>query len=180
MKKILVLSSAIAALVLVLTLVPGRAEARRRYYSSNVAGEPGNSTFGIGLILGAPTGLSMELKLSGQSALDFAIGLNTFDDTDGGYFHFDYLVYLTDLSRGGSVAVPLYLGIGLAFWDPYRHFNNDDLNVALRVPFGLAIAFRTAPVQFFGELAVRVLFVDQGYDDDTTDLTGGLGFRVYF
>jgi hypothetical protein len=50
------------------------------------------------------------------------------------------------------------------------------------VPFGLAIALRQAPVQFFFELALRVLVIDDddGRNDDDVDLTGGLGFRVYF
>jgi hypothetical protein len=175
-------AAAAVVFVLVAVLAPGRAEARRRYGGS-FGGEPGASTFGIGLILGSPTGLSMELRLSNQTALDFALGLDDFREDDGGYFHFDYLVYLADLARGGSVSLPVYLGVGLAFWDEYDRFDNDDeLNLGLRVPFGIAIAFRTAPIQFFGELAIRVLLVDDddGRDDDDVDLTGGLGFRVYF
>ena len=185
-KKLGVITSALAVLVLVLVLAPGQAEARRRYGGG--MGEPGASTFGIGLILGTPTGLSLELRLSPRSALDFAIGFGSFDDDDDyyddddGYLHFDYLVYLADLARGGSVAVPFYLGIGAAFWDNDRRndFDNDDLNMGIRVPFGLALAFRSAPVQFFFELALRLQILDENDSDDDLDLTGALGFRVYF
>jgi hypothetical protein len=179
-KRLRIMTGAFAALALVLVLAPARAEARR-YYGGSVDGEPGTRTFGIGLMVLQPTALSMELKLSSATALDFAIGLNDFDEHDGAYFHFDYLVYLADLARGGSVAVPFYLGVGLALWDYNDRFNdNDNLNGGLRIPFGLAIAFRTAPVQFFAELAIRLQFIDEDENDDNVDLTGGLGFRVYF
>ena len=179
-KRLRILTGALAALALVLVLGPGRAEARR-YYGGSVDGMPGNRTFGIGLMVLQPTALSLELKLSPATALDFAIGLNDFDDGDGAYFHFDYLVYLADLARGGSVAVPFYLGVGLALWDYDDRFdNNDNLNGALRIPFGLAIAFRTAPVQIFAELALRLQFIDENKNDDNVDLTGAIGFRIYF
>jgi hypothetical protein len=171
---------ALVAFVLVLVLAPGRAEARR-YYGGSVDGAPGTRTFGIGIMVLQPTALSMELKLSGSSGLDFAVGFNNFDEHDGGYFHFDYLVYLADLSRGGSVAVPFYLGIGLALWDYDDRFdNNDNLDGGLRIPFGLAISFRSAPVKFFGELALRFQFIDENDNNDNFDLTGAIGFRVYF
>ena len=179
-KLLRTMTVALAALVLLFVLAPGRAEARR-YYGGSVDGAAGSRTFGIGIIFLQPTGLSMELKLSGNSGLDFALGLNDFDENDGAYFHFDYLVYLADLARGGSVAVPFYLGVGLALWDYNDRFDdNDNLNGGLRIPLGLAISFRSAPVKFFAELAFRLQFIDEDKNDDTLDLTGALGFRVYF
>ncbi len=188
MQKLGLISSVCAALALVLLVAPEGAEARR-HGNGGFGGAPASRTFGIGLILGTPTGLSLELRLSPRTALDFAIGFDELDDDDddfgdddGGYFHFDYLVYLADLSRGGSVGVPLYLGIGAAIYDDDDGFDDDDLNVGLRVPFGIALALRSVPLQFFFELAVRILVVDDddGRDDDNVDLTGGLGFRIYF
>ena len=82
-KKIGLIASALVAFALVLALSPARAEARR-FRGGSFGGQPGARTFGIGLILGAPTGLSMELRLSSRTALDFALGLDTFDERDGG------------------------------------------------------------------------------------------------
>jgi hypothetical protein len=78
------------------------------------------------------------------------------------------------------VGVPIYLGVGGVIAGPRSNFG-DNLALGVRVPFGLAIQFRRAPVQLFFELAVRLLFVREGNNNyDRTDLTGGLGFRVYF
>lgn len=138
-------------------------------------------TFGLGLILGEPTGLSAELLSGGHTAVDFALGLESLDDDEEFYFHLDYLVMPVDLSRGGAVAVPLYLGIGGYLFDHGADFDVADIGV--RVPFGLALDFRRAPFQVFGELAVRVLLVTFDHDDaghDRVDLSGALGFRFFF
>jgi hypothetical protein len=172
--------AALAALLLVATTARD-AEARRR---GGFGGSPGGSTLGIGLILLSPTGLSLELRLGPRSAIDAAIDFDVFDDDDSSISHIDYLAYLADLSRGGSISVPLYLGVGVVFLDHDYGRDDDDLHLGFRVPFGIALALRTAPVQFFFEGAVRVLFHDHDeFDDDDdadVDLTGGLGFRVYF
>jgi hypothetical protein len=38
---------------------------------------------------------------------------------------------------------------------------------------------RSAPIEFYGELAVALLFIDPA-NDLHADLQGGLGFRIYF
>jgi hypothetical protein len=175
MTKRLVSAALVAACVLAGAAVvawPGEAEARRGGRSAM------SRDFGLGLIIGAPTGLSAELRLGSNTSLDFALGLERFDD-DELYLHFDYLVYPVDLASGGSVAVPLYLGVGAILWDRGNDFG-DDLSLGVRVPFGLALAFRRAPVQIFFELAVRLIVVEEVDRDDDVDLTGGVGFRVYF
>jgi hypothetical protein len=149
-----------------------------------IGGEPGRSTLGLGIILGAPTGLSLELRLGPRTAFDVAVGIDNYEHNDY-YVHFDYLVYLIELSRGGTLSIPFYLGIGLVLWDGhYGDRDNDyedDMRIGARVPFGLALAWRRAPVQIFLEGAVRILFYDdRDRDYDTVDLTGAAGFRVYF
>jgi hypothetical protein len=135
--------------------------------------------FGLGLILGSPTGLSGEVRLARTTSIDFAVGLDAFDDEDT-YFHLDYLIYLTDLSRGGSLGVPIYLGVGGNVYDHGGDFG-DDMHIGARIPFGLALAFRRTPVQFFFELALNVLVVeDHDHDHDRVRLNGAIGFRVYF
>lgn len=164
---------AAAALAAALVAAPRAAWARRP------TGEPFSRTFGIGLIVGTPTGLSGEVRLGGNTSLDFALGLDAFEDEDT-YLHVDYLVYLTDLASGRDLGVPIYLGVGGILYDHDRDFG-DDLHIGVRVPFGIALAFRRAPVEIFFELAVRVVLVhEDDHKHDRAGLGGALGFRVYF
>lgn len=164
--------TAVAAATL-LSALPD-AEARR-----SRSARPRSKTLGLGLILGAPTGLSGELNLGGQTSLDFAVGLDAFNERDL-YFHIDYLVYLVNLANGGSVDVPIYLGVGGFAWD-HDDAGGDNFHLGARVPFGIALALRRAPVQFFFEVALRVILIEgDNHDHRLIGVSGGLGFRVYF
>jgi hypothetical protein len=168
--------AAAATLVLMgVLLSPRAAEARRGRGGSAALAQD----VGIGLIVGSPTGLSLEARLGGRTSFDFALGIDAFDDDENFYVHFDYLVMPAILGSGGAVDVPLYLGVGGVIWDRGGDFG-DDLHLGVRVPFGLAFAFRRAPLQIFAELAIRVLFYSEIDDDNDADVTGALGFRVYF
>src|SRR5215831_14050995 len=92
------------ALILLLVLSCVGARAAHAY-------GPQGRSIGIGVMLPEPTAFTLEAYLSRNTALDFAIGWNTFDERHG-YGHIDYLVLPFDLSHGGSVSVPFYLGIG--------------------------------------------------------------------
>jgi hypothetical protein len=137
----------------------------------------GGGSIGIGVVLGQPTAFTLEAYLGGHTALDFDAGFVDFDNQSDFYFSLDYIVLPVDLARGGSVSVPLYLGVGgavIALNDPAS-----DILVGVRVPFGLQLNFRSAPLQIFFELAIKVLIVDP-IDTRRLDLDGGVGFRIFF
>ena len=138
------------------------------------AGGPDGKVFGIGVCVPEPSAFTFEIYLSHATAVDFAVGWDTFSDKNG-YGHFDYLVYPLDLARSGTVAVPFYLGLGV--WLREVH---SDVDFGVRVPFGLAINFRNAPLQIFGELAVKILIASAYDPADRVDLDGDVGFRLYF
>jgi hypothetical protein len=131
-------------------------------------------SFGLGLEIGQPSAITAYASLGQYSAIDFALGFPTFDDRYL-YLHLDYLVMPVDLARGGSLSVPLYLGIGGFLYDFH-----DDIWGGVRVPFGIALDFRTAPLQVFFELAVKVLLIRPVDVGDRVDLDGVVGFRVFF
>ena len=136
---------------------------------------------GLGLTFYEPTGLTAAFRLSGTQSLDLTVGLDTFDDTDAGYAHLQYLVSPFELTHSSSVAVPVYLGLGPYVYDHNRSFD-DDVHLGLRVPFGIAVEFR-APIQLFFELAVRAPIAELDHDDrhdHGTDLGGAVGFRLFF
>jgi hypothetical protein len=135
---------------------------------------PQGHSVGIGIILPEPSGFTLEAYLSRNTALDFAIGWDTFSQRNG-YGHLDYLVLPVDLARGGSVSVPLYLGLGIWLLEA-----GGDAFVGARVPLGLALNLRSAPLQFFGEVALRILIFAPGDPDHRLDADGAVGFRIFF
>lgn len=124
--------------------------------------------FGLGLIFGEPTGISMKYFLNEENAIDAALAWNL---NSGGWFniHADYLHhwYLINVSSG---ELPLYAGIGgrLGFGNQVR--------VGIRIPVGLSYHFDGAPFDVFIEVVPEM---------DLTPATqfnmqGGIGGRYYF
>jgi hypothetical protein len=151
--------------LLLTTLVCGFAVAQRP--------APARADIGLGLFLGEPTGLDLKIGLGNRSSLDLLLGFDTLQDGRSGYGHVTYLV--TPLvAQGNSVLVPLRLGIGGALFGP-----SSDLQFAIRAPFEVGLRLRSAPIEFYGELALAfVLFTPN--DNLRLELQGGVGFRVYF
>lgn len=138
---------------------------------------------GVGAFIGEPTGLDFKLGLARRSSLDILIGWYSdwYHDrylSRGAYGHVTYL--LTPMvGHGQSVNVPLRLGIGGAIYDTGGRFN-DNLHLAARFPFEIALAFRRSPIEIYFEVALKVTVLQDVEDHDTVDLDGGLGIRFYF
>jgi hypothetical protein len=131
---------------------------------------PARADVGVGLFLGKPTGVDIKVGLGNRSALDLLLGYDTLREGRGGYGHVTYLV--TPLvARGSSVLVPLRLGIGAAVYG-----STNDTNLAIRAPLELGLRLRSAPVEFYGELALDLVLIDPA----GLDVQGGAGFRVFF
>src|SRR5690606_25478587 len=99
-----------------------------------------SGAFGLGLIVGQPTGLTGAYELSDRTAIDAALGLAIFDDRDF-YVHVEFLWYLPTLLRGDGVELSAYLGIGGFL------VTHDDPVIGARAPFGLSLDFSAAPLQ---------------------------------
>jgi hypothetical protein len=131
---------------------------------------PARADFGLGLFLGEPTGLDLKIGLDHRSGLDIVLGWTTFDNGRNGYGHLTYLVTPV-IAQGDAVTVPIRVGIGAAVFGP-----SSDLGVLIRAPFEVGLRLRRTPLEFYGEIALALVFVDPvGFD-----VQGGLGFRLYF
>lgn len=146
------------------------------------ASPPTGKTFGMGLIVGAPTGLSIKNYFSSIHALDVGIGLGW---VGGNAFqaHVDYLFHFPMLSTP-HFQMPFYLGVGgkLAIWfhhheDGYWGPHDGQIAIGVRVPFGLSLEFRRAPFDVFAELAPGLGAWSEGVG---FFIDGALGFRFYF
>ncbi len=141
--------------------------------------------FGLGLIVGDPTGISFKYWLTGDRAIDGALAWGV---THGGYFHLhsDYLFHKADLISVSKGQFLLHYGPGIRLrsWsgDEYWHggewHDNDGthLDLGVRFPVGLTYLFDGAPVDAFIELVPTLDLVPAtGFDIDA-----GIGARYWF
>jgi hypothetical protein len=155
-----------------------------------------NKTFGIGLMIGAPTGLSGKYFVGRSNAIDFGIGsIYQYRDRRGLHIHADYLWHPVSLASAPAFELPLYLGVGGRMFNGDRcyirdrgncdYYYNDYTAIGVRAPVGIAFDFNKVPLDIFLELAFVFDFVvdrDDRYDDDAiyVDLNGAFGVRYYF
>lgn len=138
--------------------------------------------FGLGVMVGEPTGLSAKLWTSPVTAFDFGLGWSVHGDRIGNYdvgynggnrthFHVDYLWHSFDAIQS-TERFPLYYGIG-------GRLNNGGgytSSFAVRGVFGIAWIPRPAPVDIFFELVPTLqLTSSSGFGIDA-----GFGARYYF
>lgn len=132
---------------------------------------------GVGVFAGEPVGLDLDLGLARRSSLDIVLGWTRIPDDRAHYAHLTYLLTPV-VGRGRSVLVPLRLGIGAALYDDGSF--DRGVNVAVRVPLEVALRFRRAPLEIYGEISLLVTFLDDNDNNDTFDLDGGIGLRFFF
>ena len=137
--------------------------------------------FGIGLILGEPTGVSAKLWTSKINAFDFGLGVGLGGDRikyNGRYnnsgrvhFHMDYLWHSFN-AISSSERFPLYYGIGGRF----NTGGGYDGSFGVRGVFGIAWFPHATPIDVFVELVpVLQITPSTGFGIDA-----GLGIRYFF
>lgn len=149
----------------------------------------GQSDFGVGLMVGSPTGVTAKKYLAENHAFDGAFGFGY-----GGYsIHADYLFEQRDFLGENDARLGWFVGIGGQFQverDRYhrggyygRRYDRDDrdrrnrVHAGPRAPIGLELRFRSLPpLEMFAEIALGFEIVE--YPGLT--LNGGLGARWYF
>lgn len=151
--------------MVVLVLVLGSATAR-------ADGGP----FGLGIILGSPTGIDGKLRLSPRNAIDFGVGA-AFANERGLHVHVDYLFQPAYLTQTESFNLPLYVGLGGRVL-VHESKDGDDVHLGFRFPVGIAFEFRRIPIDVFIEIAV--IFDVIQHNSDIIDLNAGAGLRYYF
>jgi hypothetical protein len=132
---------------------------------------------GVGLFIGEPLGFDLKIDLARRQALDIVLGGTSYRDGERGY-SYGHLTYLVTpfVGRGRSVLVPLRFGIGAAVFGVLE----EDFNLAGRVPFELALLFRSVPIEIYGEIALRVTLISEYGDEPDLEADGGIGIRFYF
>lgn len=144
-----------------------------------------NSGFGLGFVLGEPTGISGKYWISGDKALVFGLAWGLWH---GGFIHIhgDYLFHKMELITVSKGKLPLYFGPGLrirswnngGYWHRGRYYDekNSRVDIGVRFPVGLAYLFDGAPVDIFMEIVPTLDLVPAtGLEFDF-----GIGARYWF
>lgn len=136
--------------------------------------------FGLGLIVGEPTGISAKMYLSKANAIDGAVAWSL-GDNDSFHLHSNYLWHKPRAFVLDGVQIDWFYGIGVRVitWDKNdKHWQDRDEDFAIgpRVPVGLNYTFSEVPIEVFGEIALALDLIP----DTDVDLDLGIGARFYF
>lgn len=135
--------------------------------------------FGLGIIVGEPTGFVGKYYLSNRNAIDGAVGWSL-EKNNYMHLHGDYLFHNWDLIDVDEGSMAFYFGIGgrivLIDDDDDRRDNDPDDHIGIRFPLGLNYLFENRMFDIFVEI---VPIMDVAPDTDF-DIEGALGARFYF
>ena len=125
--------------------------------------------FGLGIILGEPTGVSGKLWLTDRTAVDMAAAWS-FSDEEAFHLHADYLLHNFDLISVSQGRLPIHFGVGA------RVKFEDESKLGVRVPVGLTYIFDGAPLDIFFEIVPILDLIP----DTEFDANAAIGIRFYF
>lgn len=185
MRHIVLTASVVAALAVTTT---HDAEARR---ARSLGGERyvANGGFGLGLELGAPTGLNGKYFLTDSTALNFGFGWlydrYYFDNRDGLHLYLDHMWHPLSLTNTPAVQIPLFVGVGGRVWDfddNRRGINDNGWAIGVRAPIGLAFDFNKVPIDVYVQLTFALDVFVNYYRDDRFGfhIEGSAGVRYWF
>ncbi|MEZ5360184.1 MAG: hypothetical protein R3F48_15310 [Candidatus Zixiibacteriota bacterium] len=126
--------------------------------------------FGLGVIIGEPTGPSFKAWTGANTAIDGAAAWSL-DDNNSFHLHLDYLMHANVLKIEKG-KMPLYYGIGGRM--EFVEHGDDDI-IGVRIPVGLEYLPHKTPLGIFLEI-VPVLNLIPETD---MDMEGAIGIRLY-
>lgn len=159
------------ALAIAFAAATPEAQASTSYSQSRPSGSASSGDFGIGLMVGEPTGLTAKYWLSNDRALDIGLTYSLRNYLEILFDHNWHFPSAFGRSKTASAFVP-YLGIGAAFFidtgDRYaysyknghftyfRPYGESSFALGARIPLGLEFLPSAAPIGVFAEIVPGV------------------------
>jgi hypothetical protein len=128
-----------------------------------------NESFGLGILVGEPTGITAKYWLSQTTALDGAFAWS-FSHSGSLYLHADYLNHHFDIIDIPDGRMPIYYGVGAKLV-----FASEGI-FGVHAPIGMAYLFEDAPLEIFIEIRPGLNILPSL----SFDISGGIGVRYYF
>lgn len=165
--------------LLVLTFASQDAFAKRNKGRSSTFNA--DREFGLGIMIGQPTGLSGKYYLGGSTAIDFGIAnYYRYRYEYAFHLHADFLWHPLVLVDADAFQLPLHFGVGARILDHGdREYFEDNTHLGVRVPVGLTFYFKNVPLDIFVEIAY-VLDIVSDDRHSYSDFNSNLGIRYYF
>lgn len=158
---------------LILTTLTFSQSSKAAFTDSSSAYGPQSKRFGLGVYVGEPTGLTLKGYLTERAAIDGIAAWSFKHETVTLIGDLNYEIF--DIPVSSSViSLPFYLGVGGKL--ELNSGRNDEIEVGVRVPIGVAVQWNTAPIEVFLEVVPCLELVQE----TDFDLMGGLGIRFYF
>jgi hypothetical protein len=139
------------------------------FYSSSNYGQ--DNGFGLGFLIGEPTGLSAKYWLDNDNALAFGMAYSFVRSNSAVSMHADYLYHAFDIIKS-NYRIPLYYGFGARL----RFVNDADNSLGARGVIGVAWLSDNAPFDVF----VEVVPVFNLFPSTALNLDAAIGARYYF
>lgn len=136
---------------------------------SNISAQ--DKGFGLGLMLGEPTGISAKYWLDGDNALDFGLAYSFVQKFSAVSLHADYLYHAFDIIKS-DYRLPVYYGFGARL----RFVDNSDNALGARGVVGVAWLSDNLPIDVFFELVPVFNLIPS----TSLNLDIALGARYYF
>ena len=128
-----------------------------------------NPSFGLGIIVGEPTGISVKFWKTPHSGFDGAAAWS-FRQKAALHLHADYLLHNFTILKSTNGGLSLFYGIGA------RVKFQKETKLGIRIPVGINYRAPTSPLEFFLEFVPIMELIP------ATELVmnGGFGLRYYF
>ena len=167
-------------LALFLSLLVATATAQTPIDSTLNRGGPVNAEhaggpFGLGLAVGAPTGVAGKLWLGDWSAVQFSAGGDAGEYQDLAMTA-DYVLQFRPFETGEpDVSVPLHIGAGVNLGGNFAENVAGMWHVGPRAVVGMSVMMKDLPIDIFFEVAPTVYVIEEfGWSFD-----GQIGIRHY-
>jgi len=126
--------------------------------------------FGLGVILGEPTGFSAKYWTAETTALDFGLGYSFTSDNSVFYLHTDYIFHHRELIQSTDNFI-VYYGPGARL-----KVRENDSRLGIRGVGGILWIPRNANIDLFMEVAPILDIIPA----TKFDFAGGIGIRFFF